>query len=331
MHYRSLVIILASLLPIVGCQLSPYERAEREYKQAEGKRLHAERKAEQERRTAERDEGIFRRDIRAAAEKLIVEANREAAKRDGVTYVDIKQFKRVVYFVPASMPLQEQKEPDVIVDGTFEPPPPPDDAVAHEWTNRFALAQQFTYRYTLEKITDIRPVLKGELLFEAKAVFRMDYQKPSAKAGTPKRVPKPPRGMRLWSPKRPCLHFGFGIGDGKEWRHLPHPDVPPGERAEKVTDPLARQAVAAMAKAKVEPRHMLLEAAARCYRSRGVSEADGEQTSKWSIFLKSQNTPAPHYFSWYHGLPKSMNDAIYPEDIRKRPAGGERGDTKSAP
>ncbi len=143
-------------------------------------------------------------------------ANRRAEAIGKVTWVDLKTFGRVVFFVPIDhkrdLPAGWQRIG--FPDGKL--PPPPTEAVKRQWTDRHAVAQQIHYQWAPEKFISIEPDPKqsgkgwcGEVVvrFEAEVVH--------AVSALTSPTPKPPAGMRYWTPPW-VIHDGSKVPSGAD-------------------------------------------------------------------------------------------------------------------
>jgi hypothetical protein len=218
------------------------------------------------------DPAALERSLRAFVDERVAQGNAEAAKQDGQTFVQLHEERRVLFFVPAPEPEPEPKpaELKVLPDGTVVAPPlpeaeytppvigktvyllgggaPPDDAARGYWTDRYALAQQFRYRWAVLEIGPVMPVTYPWASHEAKVVLRLECRKRSAVTQDLAPLPQPPQGMVRWTPTRGGAHGRF-FGMGAGCRDVPLPTIPmPGRPAAEVADPLAGEAVAELAK-----------------------------------------------------------------------------------
>ena len=206
--------------------------------------------------------------LRAFLQKAIAKANQEAAELDGQTFVEHCAFKRSIYFIPKPPPPKQEPVRVEVRDGNMvlvvppsrpppplkipepvlshmpnQPQPPPKGAVGKHWVDRYAMAQQFSYRYSLESVGAI---VKGQGESEAESApvrIKLTARRRTAIAGDEKPIPEPPKGMKVWYPSPP---WSFGsFGGGGTVRELKKIEMPPQAHRE-IKGPLAEEAVKKM-------------------------------------------------------------------------------------
>lgn len=307
---------------IAGCARSPYD-------------------------VAQRDTAAISADIRQAIGEHIARANRQAAARDGKVYVDVKQFKRMVAFVPvpARRPAVEDEveEPASAIDdilGGDDPQPvrrrlniprsaraipvedsivavnrvPPPNAVLKRWTDRFALAQELSYRYAFGKIRKVARQYSGPPYFTAEVEVLIKATQRWAYGGKAKSIPKPPAGYVLW--RRPDRSFwGTGIGGGGS---LPIPETPVGKvvTASQPVDPVVQSALDSLRQGPPKDSECVIV----------VRMAYDHQKNRWQVVrvTAGKNFPTPRWLSWEHGVEQTtvFRTVFRPEEIgRKQPKG----------
>jgi hypothetical protein len=207
------------------------------------------------------------------ARQLVNEANRELAKINGKTFVDERELKRVVIFVPEPKPQQqrgqrEQGDEDSHDDGGWgevdwdltitalpdpsawsrsqDGPPQvelPDDAFVKQWSDHVAEAQSIKARYRLGKLEELKRTDSLDYPFRvvvsAEAIWT--HRRGLAKDIHP--VPEPPNGKQRFAPgRRPTGKF-LGSGRRRGYR-LPVPS--PAGRACDPNSDLQRKALQSM-------------------------------------------------------------------------------------
>jgi len=208
------------------------------------------------------DRTFLERDIRAYAEQLVAEANAEAARLDGQVRVDMHDEHLVMFFVPVPKPEPEPVEPPAKVKGepdrveyqaqtvvkTKRRTPrtrPPAAAVRRDWTDRYALAQAFRYRWSVGDIRSIRLIFDDKVPCEATVTFCMHTWRTVGSASDVKPLPQAPEGMRVWTPYG-GFGTGWGWGGGDGLPAFAMPGLPVDETAE---EPLAQAALQRLAEA----------------------------------------------------------------------------------
>lgn len=205
-------------------------------------------------------------DLRAFLQKAIAKANQAAAGLDGQTFVEHCAFKRSIHFIPKppapkdgrarvevrdgkivvvvpSRPPPPIEVPSTVLSDRPQPQPPPKGAVGKHWVDRYAMAQQFSYRYSLESIG---PIVKGQGASEPESApvrIKLTARRRTAIAGDEKPIPEPPKGMKVWDPTR--LWSPHFFGSGGSTRELRKIGMPPQARRE-IKGPLAKEAVKKM-------------------------------------------------------------------------------------
>lgn len=209
------------------------------------------------------DRAFLEKEIRAYAEKLVAEANAEAAKLDGQVRVETCEKRWVVFFEPIPKPEPKPEPPAAGGDNRIPQYQaqvvvkekrkinlePPAAAVRREWTDRYALAQTFEYRWSLAEIGLIQLKLDEKVPCEAEVTFQIRATRTTATATDIQPLPNVPDGTRLWRPSVASF-FGVGRGGGSGGESgLPCLTLP-GRSVEEVADePLAQQALRQLASA----------------------------------------------------------------------------------
>ena len=260
---------------IAGCTASPYD-------------------------LAEQDAATIQADIRQAIDKCINEANGVASAQDGKVYVNVKKFDRAIAFVP--IPEPEQQWSPLIISYT-----PPKNAVLKKWTDRFALAQELSYRYSYVKILESNrhfspPYFTAKVKVLIKIISRHAYE------GKPKDTPIAPDGYMVWEPAQ-----SYSL-DGTGWlKALPAPSTPHGE---EVTPSLAIDAISQSALdslRKISPRESEYAIIARM--------AYDHSKKRWKLAgaRNEKDFAEPEWLSWNHGLEGDRaRYVLSPGEIRRR-------------
>ena len=245
-----------------------------------------------------RETQIIRQDATAVIQSAIDEVNRKAAKLDGITFVDVQKFGRVVFFVPAPTGIEDvspHQPGSMDVENWYLVPPA--NSTRNDWTDRFALAQEFTYRYSLQKIEKVE---MGSPLAVAFTVTVESSQR-HAVTEQSRPLPRPPREMELWSPSN-RLSGMYGLHDPPMVASLPAPLWPPGCSADRTTDKLAVQAVKKMRDESITKSSETIEGTARYDPKR----------EKWLLSMPPGKLPQPVAQYWEQGL--SDSDRMYVHD-----------------
>ena len=164
---------MTAIALLVGCNPSPYD-------------------------LAERNDVKISADVRQAIDKYIKDANNIAAEQNGKVYLDAKKFERVIAFIPGS---PRDLDPGVAIT-SYRPSPSnlvtvPKNSVLKEWTDQFALAQEFSYRYSyVETLKIDRQISPPYFTAQVKVLLKISQR--SAYAGKPKDIPTAPDGRIAW-------------------------------------------------------------------------------------------------------------------------------------
>lgn len=268
------VCCVAAGLLLAGCATNPLERAER-------------------------DRQWLAAQVLPLAKKEIGLANAEAAELDGKTFVELQEYERMVVFVP-----YDWSEWEELPDGgkrwkTFKTGEVPEGAVAHHWTDRFALAQQYRYHYRLTD--DPLIVRRGPSLdapYEAVVPVAIEVEHCHRIAGRVQSIPEAPEGMKHWRRSRGGGGYFFGIGCNRR-SVLPQIGAV-GRPATEVDDALATEAVAALEHVDLQQANASLEL---CY-----VYSDGQ----WRAESPSlpDGLPRPQSLDWDMGLPEDHRQYI---------------------
>ena len=237
-------LVISCLALSAGCAESPYDAAQRRQRElaANARREQQEQQREQEK--MERWEAILVADAMATFMPLLDEANENLRELDGVVYVDVQEYDRVVFFEKI---LDEQEvapylavSPAVSYEGdhaviTGEP----EDTIPSEWTDRFALAQEFSCRYEIGA-ADLIVDLDSPTPFIVRISMKLVGTQRHAVAGQAA-IPEPPEGYTYWADPESSGHGWFGSSGGPP-RFSVSPGVPPGQPHQPGRTPLADQA-----------------------------------------------------------------------------------------
>lgn len=256
---------------------------------------------------ARRDREILRAQIEKLSlpKKLIAEANVKAKSFDGKTWLDSATYQRVMYFVPWSK-YPKYNNP-VIPDGTLDikPPNPPTGAVERRWQDRYALAQQYSYRYRYGGITKLLRKEDMDKPFEATFEIKIKATVRSGMASKVQPVPKTPEGMVPWEDMRSGSRF-FGSGGGKFTLWSPRM---PGEANVSPSTDLERKALAAMKAAPAK----VVEGTMVCRIFYDAAKA------KWAWGrIDYKDWPDPKDIHWSMGLPEDKKGVIYSRPSAKK-------------
>jgi len=270
---------------IAGCALSPYD-------------------------LVERDAEMVSADVRRALDELIRNANKTAAKRDGKAYVDVQEFDRVIAFVPAPKP-RAPGDPEEIPSVSYNVPK---HAVLKKWTDRFALAQELSYRFSCGEILDVDRHLSPPY-FTAKVKVLLKASHRWAYGGKPKDAPPAPEGCIVW--KRSGM-IGWGFSEQKTWLgSLPIPGVPDGkaDTPSPVTDSIVQSALDSLLQTSPkENEHVVYADMAYDHLKKG-----------WHV--RSATTEKgfthPKYLFWWHGVGDRGRYVLKPVDVRRDETGDE--------
>ena len=136
-------------------------------------------------------------------------------------YVHVLGRPRVTYFVP-------EQGADARPRG-YSPEGPPADAVRVEWSDRFVIVQERTYRYSAPKVLEIRrQVSPPHLTATAEVQLVVTHREAGAAEGPPR--PDPPAGyVHLHKGGQRNLRAAWASEVHGEPGKLPVPYVPPGE------------------------------------------------------------------------------------------------------
>ncbi|MBN2584910.1 MAG: hypothetical protein JXL80_17735 [Planctomycetes bacterium] len=145
---------------------------------------------------------VLEQQVLESVRRAIEDANLEAAKLDGKTFVKAYEFPRCVIFVKGRQLSRLERK----AGG-----PLPPDAVRHNWTDRYVLAQELKYRYSLESLYGVIRDAGSEEPYHALATLRVEGENRFAVAEDAQPVPKPPEGCSYWVPR-----FSLGRIEGSE-------------------------------------------------------------------------------------------------------------------
>jgi len=258
---------------IAGCAASPYD-------------------------LAERDAATVSADIRRAIDKYIRDANDIASSKDGKTYVDVDEFERVIVFVPVPDPGQ----PSYLFWHNVR-----ENAVLRKWKDRFALAQELSYRYSYVKILESYqhfspPYFTAKVKLLLKAISRQAY------GGKPKGIPSAPDGYIVWEYGPRSGMYGAG-----GWvDHLPAPEKPPGKvvTPSLTIDPISQSALDSLRE--TSPRESEYAIIARM--------AYDHHKKRWKLdgARVEDEFSVPEWLSWSHGLEgEHAAHVLKPDTIRR--------------
>ena len=269
----ALIALLTSMAMIAGCAASPYD-------------------------LVEQDAATISADVRQAIDKLITDANDIASAQDGKVYVDVKEFAREIFFVPApGIPFSILRSHTV-----------PKNAVLKEWTDRFALAQELSHRYsyveTLEIDRQIHPPY-----FTAKVKVLLKASHRWAYAGKPKGIPTAPDGYVAWSYHGPRMGmYGTGGCSGR----LPAPTTPAGKMITPSLpiDAISKSALDSLGQSPPkESEHVVV-----------ANMAYDHLKKCWYLkYVTRKSFPRPEWLHWRHGLGEDKYGYVLsPGEIRRR-------------
>lgn len=173
-------------------------------------------------------------DLGRFVEQAIAKVNQEAASLDGKTFVEHLSIERAVYFVPKPPPPKRlevkverrngkiilvlpplpEPPPEELPELTDEPEPPPENAVKKAWTDKYCLAQQYSYRL---KLKGIGPIALHDdwRKTDAEVRVKLTVRRRTAVAAKEKPIPKPPDGQEIWQPRWRWRLFLFGKYGGR--------------------------------------------------------------------------------------------------------------------
>ncbi len=136
-------------------------------------------------------------DAKPLIEKLVAEANAEGASRKGQVWVNEGQYDRMVVFVPAEDGGSSNgRIRDMEIERTGDREVPA-GAVMSKWTDRFALAQEYSYEYSFLEFKDGFSSLIP-LRLEVLAILDFKEHQRRTIAGVPKPLPKIPDRFAVW-------------------------------------------------------------------------------------------------------------------------------------
>ena len=230
------------------------------------------------------------KEARAYVEGVIAEANRRAAAVDQMTFIDIGQFKRAAFFAPAAA-----------IEAAKSARTTPDGAVRKQWIDRFALAQQFSYRYSLQSIQPSWFAPAGAMEMAAEIVIHATRK--AAVAGVAAPAPQAPEGMVPWAPRERVSLLHPPADYGKD----PLPAIrPPGQAGLPATDALAKEAMSGFKDAPAEK----LQSVLHC-----ILRYDAAKKS-WHLTWRQlpDDWPEPLRLTWFHGL-RPTEPIVNPADI----------------
>ncbi|HUT58619.1 MAG TPA: hypothetical protein VNA25_12310 [Phycisphaerae bacterium] len=192
------------------------------------------------------------KDLRAFVEGAIARANQRAAELDGKTFVEEGGLEWIMYFVRqdlvdvADLMVVQKTQWTVLIEPNCSPPP---GAIERRWTDRYALAQQYSYRYELVSIGPMAVVGGAYKAESAEVELRITGTRKVGVARDEGPLPDIPEGMRVWTPSSrvPAAMQGEGV----PMRELTDISMPRGAQA-RIEGALADQAVRAMHSAVAE-------------------------------------------------------------------------------
>ncbi len=228
-------LIVSCLIIATGCVESPYDVA-----------LRHQRELQNEQEKMDRWHAILIADAMAELQPLIDQANENLSKLDGVVYVDVQEFDRVVFFeeVPDEKDVGESRLTNYLPAPQGDNPRKiagtPKGTVRNAWTDRFALAQEFSCRYEVGE-AEVKWLIEDDLVpFVVIVPLKLVGTRRSVVAGEAA-IPQPPEGYAYW---RSSTVFSGLYGSGR-WAWLGFtgkPGLPPGQRHQPGSDPLADKA-----------------------------------------------------------------------------------------
>ncbi len=238
-------------------------------------------------------------DIRLAIDKSIKDANKIASTQDGKTYIDVDEFDRVLVFVPITEP--ELRQRHFCYMKTL-----PENALVKKWTDRFALAQQFSYRYSYVRILESTRHFSSPH-FTAKVEVLIKATSHRAYGGMPTDIPSTPNDHMIWWPGR---RSGFGGLRGMI-DHLPAPTRPPGKI---VTPSLAIDTISQSA------LDALRKSTPKTIKHTVIAHMSYDRSKKqWKLdsAMQKGDFPEPEWLEWSHGLVgKNADYVLKPDALR---------------
>jgi len=277
---RTLAGLAVSLTTIAGCAPSPYELAQRD-----GESVSA--------------------DVRRAMDKLILDANEVAAERDGKVYVETKVFERAIIFTRTHHPCPNPGT--ITVFSELEPVIVPKVAVVREWTDRFALAQELSYRYSCLEPPEIERNLRPPY-FTAKVAVLLKTSHRWAYAGRPRGIPTAPDGYSAWwACSCPSVWGRLVLWSG----HLPDLETPPG----KVLTPSLP--IDAISQSALDSLRQSSPKESECAVT--AEMAYDHHRKQWELRdATPKGLPIPKRLSWGHGLEGEDDYCVLPKDKIRR-------------
>lgn len=138
-------------------------------------------------------------DAVAALQPYVDSANRDLSQFEGVIYVDVKEYERVVYFQPVQGAEWQEREFDYF---TFPGPVikdiPERVKASPIWTDRFALAHEFTGRCEISEAKLSKIDLDSSEPFEVTVLLEVSTVQRNVIASDTKPIPHPPAGYTYW-------------------------------------------------------------------------------------------------------------------------------------
>ncbi|HDZ20676.1 MAG TPA: hypothetical protein ENH80_11020 [Phycisphaerae bacterium] len=286
-------LIIASA--VGGCASSPYESAQHRYDLAHRPR---DWPAEWE--------PILENDAKAFIQaELVDKVNERLASYFGAPHVKVYEFERVVYFEPIPEPTTG---PIPIPDVKYQSAPSsrrtvtdiPEGVIASaEWTDRFALAQEMSYRCAIV-LAEVKEIdLDSPTPFTVNVSVKLSGQKRHAVASQVHPPPRPPTGYRYWTRSPPPGGF---LGMGGHAIYVPK--ELPGRPHEVGADSLADQAAEALAETVATPTAVTAIL--------GVSY--DIQTGQWGIVHTDESKAAAlpaKTLSWDYGINSEGREKVY--------------------
>jgi len=254
---------------------------------------------------AAQDSATASADLRQAIDKLIQDANKVAAERDGKVYVETKEFERAIVFTPIPHP---PPNPGTITAlFVLKPVIVPKNAVVKEWTDHFALAQKLSYRYSYVETLEIERNLSPPY-FTAKITILLKTNHRWAYIGKSGGIPTAPDGyFAWWAGSFPSGMYGITRWSG----HLPALETPPGK---VVTPPLPIDTIGQSA------FNSLRQSSPKKNEYAVAAEmAYDHHRKQWELRrATARSFPAPKRLAWSHGLEGDNDHCVLPPNKIRR-------------
>lgn len=295
-------LIIGCLILSAGCGEpasleSPYDAARRwQEESSEAARR------EQTRRT--RWSATLLADAKEALQPLIDEANEELLALDGVVYVDVQEYGRVVFFRKNSGWYASQSSGGsfdyrgdrlVVLDD-------PEDTLRSQWADSFALAQDFACQAEIGTARLTKVDLASPEPFEVAIEVKVTGTRRHVIAGEPNPGPEAPTGYVLWLTD---ARFGGGMyGSPGVAPFRIRPPRPPGEPHQPGQDELGDQAVSMLAEVTLSPIDHTGTAVLR-YNT---------QEDKWTVVASTDSESirmSSESLSWSHGISDEYRHHVF--------------------